>query len=799
MRYISLLACLLFAMLPLRCVAQSRPAFGAPVPQTPSVTAALMAQSVPATCDPSSPPAAQSNFLNTDPQAYLWFVITGLNAGDLIVADFLTPSATVYAPATTNWAPLTSNGTYCFWSRALAIAGTDAANQLGRWTARVRVNGISYASVPFNIQANPCTYTLSATSQTIGSASGSGSVGVTVGGAGCGGGAWSATSNASWITVQSGASGFNSGTVFYSVSTNPYATSRTGTLTIAGQTFTVTQLGPCTYSLSPASQSFGSGVGSGTVSVTASDSSCTWTAVSNANWITLQSGASNSGSATVSFSVAANTGASRTGTLNIAGQGFTVTQTGVSCTYSLNPASQALGSGGGSGTVSVTASASSCAWTAVSNAAWITVQSGASGSGSGTVSYSVAANTGATSRTGTLTIGGQTGGQTFTVTEAPLVQAPQVLFSMMSRANPASCDPYTPPASETNFLGTDVQATLWFSVANAQVGDVATSDFYTPSGQLDPAAHATFGPLTASTLGSNGSASACFWNGLLRIAGSARATMPGAWTAKVAYNGQPLFTLAFNIGSPRPAILPGGVTSASGFGGMAAITAGTWIEIMGSNLAATTRSWAGSDFNGSNAPTSLDGVSVTVNSKKAFLSYISPGQVNAQVSSDIGTGTMQIVVTNANGASDPYTITANALQPGLLAPAAFLVGGRQYVVAILQDSQFALPAGLIPGVASRPAKPGEILVIYAIGFGPTKPDIPAGTIVSGQNGLAVPLAMTIGSAPASIAFAGLSQGFVGLYQINVFVPDIPDGDAVPLTFTLNGVPGPATLYLAVKR
>jgi uncharacterized protein (TIGR03437 family) len=59
--------------------------------------------------------------------------------------------------------------------------------------------------------------------------------------------------------------------------------------------------------------------------------------------------------------------------------------------------------------------------------------------------------------------------------------------------------------------------------------------------------------------------------------------------------------------------------------------------------------------------------------------------------------------------------------------------------------------------------------------------------------------MAIGSTQASIAFAGLSQGSLGLYQFNVFVPDIPDGDAVPLTFTLNGAPGPSTLYLAVKR
>ena len=279
--------------------------------------------------------------------------------------------------------------------------------------------------------------------------------------------------------------------------------------------------------------------------------------------------------------------------------------------------------------------------------------------------------------------------------------------------------------------------------------------------------------------------------------------MAGRWTARVTYNGQQLFTLAFNIdsGSPRPTIRPGGVTSASGFGGMATIAAGTWIEIMGSNLASTTRSWTGDDFNGSNAPTSLDRVSVTVNSRQAFLSYISPVQVNALVPSDIGTGAMQIVGTNANGVSDAYTMTANDVQPGLLAPFAFLVGERQYLAAILPGDalQFAVPAGLIPGAASRPARPGETLVIYAIGFGPVRPNCPAGTIVSAQNNLAMPLEMTIGSAPATVAFAGLAQGAVGEYQINVVVPDVPDSDAVPLTFKLNGVPGSNTVYIAVHR
>ena len=86
---------------------------------------------------------------------------------------------------------------------------------------------------------------------------------------------------------------------------------------------------------------------------------------------------------------------------------------GGTCTYSINPTSASYAAAGGTGSVSVTA-ATGCAWTAVSNATFITITSGASGSGNGTVGYSVAANTGTSSRTGTMTIAGLT----FTVTQA---------------------------------------------------------------------------------------------------------------------------------------------------------------------------------------------------------------------------------------------------------------------------------------------------------------------------------------------------------------------------------------------
>jgi uncharacterized protein (TIGR03437 family) len=141
---------------------------------------------------------------------------------------------------------------------------------------------------------------------------------------------------------------------------------------------------------------------------------CNWTAASNEGWITITSGVSGSGNGTISFAVAANPGSARIGTLTIAGQTFTVTQAGnANCNYLLNPTSQSFTAAGGAGSFAVTAP-SGCDWTAISDSAWITFPIGTGfGSGNGTVSFLVAANTGLSSRTATINVGGQS----FTITQ----------------------------------------------------------------------------------------------------------------------------------------------------------------------------------------------------------------------------------------------------------------------------------------------------------------------------------------------------------------------------------------------
>lgn len=251
------------------------------------------------------------------------------------------------------------------------------------------------------------------------------------------------------------------------------------------------------------------------------------------------------------------------------------------------------------------------------------------------------------------------------------------------------------------------------------------------------------------------------------------------------------------IDAQPPAIRSGGVISAAAFGQSTAIAPGTWIEIYGTNLASTTREWSGSDFNGINAPASLDGVSVRIANQPAYVRYVSPGQLNVQVPSNVPAGQQSIVVTTQAGSSAPFTVTVNAQQPGLLATSAFLIGGRQNAVALFPDGAYVLPPNAIPGVGSRRARAGDVITFYGIGFGAVTPAVPAGQVAQGSTALALPLQISIAGARAATTYAGLAPGAIGLYQFNVTIPPVAASDAAALTYSLAGVASPQQLVLAI--
>jgi uncharacterized protein (TIGR03437 family) len=238
------------------------------------------------------------------------------------------------------------------------------------------------------------------------------------------------------------------------------------------------------------------------------------------------------------------------------------------------------------------------------------------------------------------------------------------------------------------------------------------------------------------------------------------------------------------------------VISAGAYGGFTSIAPATWIEIYGQNLALTTTGWTG-DFQGNNAPISVGGTTVTVGGESLFIDYVSPGQVNGQVPSDVASGSQQVIVTTAAGSSAPFTINVNPLEPGLLAPPSFDINGTQYAVALFSDGFYVLPPGLISDIASRRAVPGDVIMLYGIGFGPVSDNTLAGVIDQAANQLNATLDISIGGVSAKIQYAGLTPGVVGLYQFNVVVPNISPNDKTPLVFSLNGTPGMQTMSLFI--
>ena len=126
------------------------------------------------------------------------------------------------------------------------------------------------------------------------------------------------------------------------------------------------------------------------------------------------------------------------------------------------------------------------------------------------------------------------------------------------------------------------------------------------------------------------------------------------------------------------------------------------------------------------------------------------------------------------------------------------MGGKQYMVALYQAGvTFVGNTGLIPGVPFRPAKPGDAITAYGIGFGPVTPASAPGVVVAQQN--AVPnLTISFGQTPATTTYAGLAPGTIGLYQFDIAVPNVPNGD-YQINMTVGGVALQQTVYLTVSQ
>ena len=312
-------------------------------------------------------------------------------------------SIDVTSPDGCNWSAFSGDS----W---IAVAGGASANGNGsvsfivdpNSTIESRSGTITVEDEVLTITQSgaDCSFSLSSDSVSFDSDGGESSVGV-LSPSGCG---WSASTGDSWITLASESHGDGDGFVSFVVDANSVTQSRSGTITIEDQMLTVTQSGiECTYSLTADNVAFDSDGGSGSVDITAPDG-CSWSASSNESWVVIAAGSSDGGSGSVSFTVAANsTVSSRSASISIEGQALTITQDGISCSYSLSPGNLPLTSDESSGNLVVT-SPQGCDWSASSGDSWISILVGTEGTGSGSVSFTVAANPNPESRSGSIRV-----------------------------------------------------------------------------------------------------------------------------------------------------------------------------------------------------------------------------------------------------------------------------------------------------------------------------------------------------------------------------------------------------------
>ena len=140
--------------------------------------------------------------------------------------------------------------------------------------------------------------------------------------------------------------------------------------------------------------------------------------------------------------------------------------------------------------------------------------------------------------------------------------------------------------------------------------------------------------------------------------------------------------------------------------------------------------------------------------------------MNLLVPDDAFLGSVEIVVVTGEGSSDPYLAQKLASDPALFK---FDPEGRRYAAAVHADGTFLGNPACSTVSRRRPAKPGDVILLFGTGFGATTPPTPSGLLVPQPSPLAVPAVVRIGGLDAEVLFAGISAS--GLYQFNVVVPE----------------------------
>jgi len=236
---------------------------------------------------------------------------------------------------------------------------------------------------------------------------------------------------------------------------------------------------------------------------------------------------------------------------------------------------------------------------------------------------------------------------------------------------------------------------------------------------------------------------------------------------------------------PAPSSRVNSVLNAASF--QPSIASGGYVAIFGSDLASSTRTWTATDFSGNNLPTSLDGVSVTINGEPAYVEYISPTQINAIAPDDDTIGQVPVQVTTPQGAGYAGTVLKQKLSPAFFA---YQLGTVNYAAAVHADGTLVGPMG----PSSRPAVPNEVIEVYGTGFGPTHPPSPTAQTLSQPAALSLPATATIGGVSAPVQWAGLVSS--GLYRLDVQVPSVASGGQ-PIQTDVGGFQSAAGVFVSI--
>jgi uncharacterized protein (TIGR03437 family) len=416
------------------------------------------------------------------------------------------------------------------------------------------------------------------------------------------------------------------------------------------------------------------------------------------------------------------------------------------CIYSMDTTSKSFNSTGGSLSVGILTSASGCPWLAVSYTDWIAVNPSGVGTGTGLVTITVAANSSSLARSGTAWIGGNA----LTISQAGVVCALSVAPRTVSVA-PAGLtgSTVTVTANAPDCGWTAATNVPWILVSGGKTGAGSGTVTY--------------------TVGINTGASR---TGAISVAGETVYVNQAAAGASISSLAS--ISGIVNGASNAPPIAPS-----------------SFVTIYGENLADSVLDWSAASINGA-LPMSLGGVQVVVNGKNAFVSYVQPSQVNILTQPDTAAGPVEVDVITNHG-----TVSATA-NMALTSPALFTYALQTTVYAsafFATDYAYVAAVGAIPGVTSRPANPGDYILLYATGLGNTNPAYPVGQVLTTAYPIANPsqVSVLIGGQPAPVLFAGMV--YAGVFQVNIQVPaNVPAGDQAVI-LSIAGQPSQQNVFL----